>query len=163
MAPQDLAISFRNVGSSRSDPEIGACFTSATITQTSWEFFSRPRRTRAETRFHRGLDTERSLSSVVAPVVQSGFVSIQHREPTVSVHLCITMDGKPVDVRYERPSEWDGDTLVFTDKVSLPNVGMTICFRYDLRDDGRRLRAAEELRAPDRSQDNVWVFDRSVP
>ena len=103
-----------------------------------------------------------SLSPVVAPVVQSGFVSIQHREPTVSVHLCITMDGKPFDVQFERPSVWDGDTLVFTDKVSLPNGEMTICFRYELQDDGRRLRAAEELWAPDRSQDNVWVFDRSV-
>ena len=102
-----------------------------------------------------------SLSPVVAPVVQSGFVRIQHREPTVSVHLCITIDGKPVEVRFERPSEWDGDTLVFTDKVPLPNGEMTICFRYELQDDGRRLRAAEELRAPDRSQDNVWVFDRS--
>ena len=77
-----------------------------------------------------------SLSPVVAPVVQSGFVSIQHREPTVSVHLCITMDGKPFDVQFERPSVWDGDTLVFTDKVSLPNGEMTICFRYELQDDG---------------------------
>ena len=102
-----------------------------------------------------------SLSPVVAPVVQSGFVRIQHREPTVSVHLSITMDGKPVEVRFERPSEWDGDTLVFSDKVPLPNGEMTICFRYELQDGGRRLRAAEELRAPDRAQDNVWVFDRS--
>ena len=35
------------------------------------------------------------LSPVVAPVVQSGFVRIEHREPTVKVHLSITMDGKP--------------------------------------------------------------------
>jgi len=52
--------------------------------------------------------------------------------------------------------------LVFTDKVPLPNGEMTICFRYELKDDGRRFRAAEELRASDRSQDNVWVFDRSA-
>jgi hypothetical protein len=64
-----------------------------------------------------------SLSPVVAPVVQSGFAKIQHREPTVEVHLSITMDGKPVDVRFERPSEWDGDTLVFSDKVPLPSGG----------------------------------------
>jgi len=56
----------------------------------------------------------------------------------------------------------DGDTLVFTDKVPLPNGEMTICFRYELKDDGRRFRAAEELRASDRSQDNVWMFDRSA-
>jgi len=62
-----------------------------------------------------------ALSPVVAPVVESGFVKIQHREPTVSVHLSITMAGKPVDVRFERSSEWDGDALVFVDKVPLPN------------------------------------------
>jgi len=104
-----------------------------------------------------------SLDPVVARVVQSGFVKIQHREPRVSVHLSITMDGKPVDVRFERPSEWDGDILAFTDKVPLPNGEMTICFRYELLSDGRRLRAAEQLRAPDRAQDNLWVFDRSAP
>jgi hypothetical protein len=37
---------------------------------------------------------------------------------------------------------------------------MTICFRDELPDDGRRLRSTEELRTPGRSQDNVWVFDR---
>jgi hypothetical protein len=36
-----------------------------------------------------------ALSPVVAPVVQGGFVKIEHREPTVSVHLSIKMDGKP--------------------------------------------------------------------
>lgn len=45
-----------------------------------------------------------TLSPVVAPVVQGGFVRIEHREPIVSVHLSITMDGKPFDVRFERPS-----------------------------------------------------------
>ena len=102
-----------------------------------------------------------ALSPVVAPVVQSGFVQIEHREPTVSVHLSITMDGKPVDVRFERPSEWDGSVLVFADTIPTPNGEMTIVFRYELQDDGRRLRAAEQLRAPDREQDNVWVFDRA--
>ncbi len=102
-----------------------------------------------------------ALSPVVAPVVQSGFVRIEHREPTVSVHLSITMDGKPFDVRFERPSNWDGDALVFIDTVQTPNGEMTISFRYELQDSGRRLRAAEQLRAPDREQDNVWVFERN--
>ena len=35
-----------------------------------------------------------SLSPVVAPVVQTGFVWIEHQEPNVSVHFRITMDGK---------------------------------------------------------------------
>jgi hypothetical protein len=102
-----------------------------------------------------------ALSPVVAPVVQSGFVKIEHREPVVSVHLSITMDGKPFDARFERRSEWDGDALVFADRIPTPAGEMTIVFRYALQDGGRRLRAAEQLRAPDREQDNVWVFDRA--
>jgi hypothetical protein len=101
-----------------------------------------------------------ALSPVVAPAVQGGSVKIEHREPTVSVHLSVTMDGKPVDVRFERPSEWDGEALVFADRIPTPNGEMTIVFRYELQEGGRRLRAAEQLRAPDREQDNVWVFDR---
>jgi hypothetical protein len=99
------------------------------------------------------------LSPVVSPVVQSGFVDIAHREPRVSVHLSITMDGKPFDVRFERASNWDGDVLAFIDRVDTPSGEMTISFRYELQDGGRRLRAEEQLRGT-REQDNVWVFDR---
>jgi hypothetical protein len=102
-----------------------------------------------------------ALSPVVAPVVQGGFVKIEHREPTVSVHLSVKMDGKPFDARFQRRSEWDGEALIFTDGIPTPNGEMTIVFRYDLQEGGRRLRAAEQLRAPDREQDNVWVFDRA--
>jgi hypothetical protein len=38
---------------------------------------------------------------------------------------------------------------------------MTISFRYELQDGGRRLRAAEQIRGGGRDQDNVWVFERS--
>jgi hypothetical protein len=103
-----------------------------------------------------------ALSSVITPVVQSGFVRIEHREPNVSVHLSITMDGKPFDVRFERPSNWDGDALVFTDRTQTPNGEITISFRYELQNSGHRLRAAEQLRGAGREQHNVWVFDRGL-
>ena len=102
-----------------------------------------------------------TLSPVVAPVVQSGFVHIAHREPTVSVHLSIIMDGKRFDVRVERSSNWDGDALAFIDRVDTPNGELAISFRYELEDRGPRLRAVEQLRGA-REQDNVWVFDRDV-
>ena len=101
-----------------------------------------------------------ALSPVVAPVVQHGFVRIAHREPSVAVHLSITMDGKPFDVRFERPSNWEGDALAFTDRTETPGGVLTISFRYELLDAGRRLRATEHLRGAGREQDNVWVFDR---
>ena len=103
-----------------------------------------------------------ALSPIVAPVVENGFVHIEHREPTIAVHLSITMDGKPFDVRFERPSNWDGEALVFTDTTDTPHGELTISFRYQLEDSGRRLRATEWLRGGGREQDNVWVFDRAI-
>jgi hypothetical protein len=37
---------------------------------------------------------------------------------------------------------------------------MTLSFRYELVDGGRRLRAVEQIRGAGRDQDNVWLFDR---
>ncbi len=50
----------------------------------------------------------------------------------------------------------------FIDTVSTPSGEMTIAFRYELEEAGRRLRATERLRAPDREQDNIWVFERGA-
>ena len=38
---------------------------------------------------------------------------------------------------------------------------MTIVFRDGLQDEGRRLRAAEQLRGAGREMDNMWIFDRA--
>ena len=103
-----------------------------------------------------------ALSPVIAPVVQSGFVRIEHHEPTIAMHLSITMDGKPFDVRFERSSSWDGEELAFKDTMDTPNGELTISFRYQLEDSGRRVRATERLRGAGREQDNVWVFDRAL-
>jgi hypothetical protein len=128
---------------------------------------------------HWTLNREASaLSPVVAPVVESGFVHVDHRDPQIAVHLSITMSGTPHEFRFERVTDgseltwespggagvsrahWDGDVLVFSDTTPTPNGAMTIVFRYELHDEGRRLRAAEELRGAGREMDNVWVFDR---
>ena len=102
-----------------------------------------------------------TLSPVIAKFVQSGFVHIGHREPTVSVHFSITMDGKPFEFRFERPANWDGDGLLFVDRTETPAGELTISFRYELLDAGRRLLATEHLRGAGREQDNNWVFDRA--
>lgn len=103
-----------------------------------------------------------TLSPVVAPVVQSGFVHIDHRAPMVAMHLCITMDGKPFDVRFERASNGDAETLDFTDTTPTSGGDLVVSFRYRLEEGGRRLRATEKLRGAGREQDNVWVFDRTA-
>lgn len=104
---------------------------------------------------------ESELSPAVAPVVESGFVKIDHREPAIAVHLSITMDGKPFEAQFERASNWDGDSQLFIDKIDTPNGAVTIAFRYQLEASGLRLRATERLRGAGREQDNVWVFDRA--
>ena len=118
------------------------------------------------------------LSPIVAPVAQSGTLRIEHKEPNFKCHMTIVLDGKPVETNYELLSDgreivgtqrgrrivsslrWDGDALVGTWRVEVPNSEMTISFRYELEDGGRRLRASEQLRGGGRDQDNVWVFER---
>ena len=55
---------------------------------------------------------------------------------------------------------WDADALVVTWRIQGSETEMTISFRYELQDGGRRLRAAEQIRGGGRDQDNQWVFER---
>jgi len=118
------------------------------------------------------------LSPIVAPSAQSGTLRIEHKEPYFKCQMTIVLDGKPIETKYEMRSDgretvttqqgrrtashlrWDGDALVATSIIAIPNGEMTISFRYELEDGGRRLRASEQLRGGGRDQDNVWVFDR---
>ena len=120
------------------------------------------------------------LSPVVAPTVQSGALRIEHREPRFKSHLTIVFDDKPVESKFELLSDgrdveatddrgqrivsnlrWDGDALVATWRIHGQYGELTIAFRYELQDGGRRLRAAEQFRGGGRDQDNVWVFERA--
>jgi hypothetical protein len=119
-----------------------------------------------------------ALSAVVAPVVQSGVLRIEHQDPSFKCQMTIVLDGKPFETKYELLTDgrevasteggrrtgsglrWDGDALVATMRVELPNGEITIAFRYELQNGGRRLRASEQLRGGGRDQDNVWVFER---
>ena len=118
------------------------------------------------------------LSPVVAPTAQSGSLRIEHHEPSFKCQLTVVFDDKPVETKYELLTDgrevagthgerrivsclsWDGDALVATWRIQGPDGEMTIAFRYELLDVGRRLRAVEELRGGGRDQDNMWVFDR---
>jgi hypothetical protein len=119
-----------------------------------------------------------TLSPAVAAAVRSGGLRIEHREPSVKGHLTIVFDGKPFDATYERLSDgrevvatlngrrivsrvfWDGDALVLTDRIEGPDGDLSISFRYELQEGGRRLRAMEQVRGPGRDQDNLWIFER---
>jgi hypothetical protein len=125
------------------------------------------------------LNRQASVLSPGASVAQSGTLRIEHREPSFKCHMTIVMDGKPVETKYELQTHgrelagteawgrmvsslrWDGDALVATWRIEAPNGEVTISFRYELHDGGRRLRAAEQIRGGGRDQDNTWVFERS--
>jgi hypothetical protein len=120
-----------------------------------------------------------SLSPVVAPVAQSGFLRIEHREPKFTAQQTIVLDGKPFESKFELLTDgrevattddrgrrtvstlrWDANALVATWRIQGTSAEVTISFRYELEDGGRRLRAAEQIRGGGRDQDNLWVFER---
>jgi hypothetical protein len=119
------------------------------------------------------------LSPAVAPVAQSGTLRIAHHDTSFKCQMTIVLDGKPFETKYELQTDgrevvsteggrrtvstlrWDGDALVATWRIESQNGEMTIAFRYELLDGGRRVRASEQLRGRGRDQDNVWVFERS--
>ena len=118
------------------------------------------------------------LSPIVAPVAQSGVLRIEHHEPSFTAQQTIVLDGKPFESKFQLLSDgrevaatergraivsslrWDGDALVAMWRIHGPNGDVTISFRYELQDGGRRLRSAEQIRGGGRDQDNVWVFER---
>ena len=119
-----------------------------------------------------------ALSPNVAAAAQSGSLQIEHHEPKFAAHQTIMLDGKPFDSKFELLSDgrevaetsggrrtvsslrWDGDALVSMFRIQRPDGEMTISFRYELQDGGRRLRATEQVRGGGRDQDNLWVFER---
>ena len=122
-----------------------------------------------------------TLSPIVAPVAQSGVLRIEHHEPTFTAHQTIVLDGKPFESHFELLSDgrevvadargrrivstlrWDGDALVVTQRIHGPDGEVTISFRYELQDGGRRLRAAEQIRGDGRDQDNLGDTRGAVP
>jgi hypothetical protein len=120
-----------------------------------------------------------ALSPAVAAAARSGSLRIEHRDPSFKCQMAIVFDDKPVESKYELLTDgrevvsadgerrisstlgWEAEALVAVWRIESSNGEMTIAFRYELEDGGRRLRASEQLRGHGRDQENVWVFDRS--
>jgi hypothetical protein len=123
------------------------------------------------------LNREASTLSPAVTSVRSGAAHIEHREPAFKYKVTMAADGSPIEYAFELTTDgrevtasqqgresvsslrWDGDALMFVARTHSANSDLTITFRYELLDGGRRLRATEQLRGT-RVQDNVWVFDR---
>jgi hypothetical protein len=55
---------------------------------------------------------------------------------------------------------WEGDALVFNCRSQSSDESWTMSWRYELLEEGQRLRAVEQIRGAGRDQDNVWMFER---
>lgn len=116
-----------------------------------------------------------STLSPGAAGVESATMRIEHREPVLRYWARFVADGKTLlEFSFElstdgpevAPGEngsrlfWDGDALVTEHRTVAPDP-VTISWRHELIDSGRRLRASEQLRGSGRDQDNVWEFERA--
>src|ERR1044072_301105 len=103
----------------------------------------------------------------------------EHHEPRFVGHQTIVLGDRPGESKFDLLSDgregattddrgrqivsslrWDGDALVASWRIQGANNQLTISFRYELQNGGRRLRATEQLRSAGRDQDNVWAFER---
>jgi hypothetical protein len=125
------------------------------------------------------LNRQASTLSPGADAMQSAVVRIEHREPMFRYKASFVSASGSLQYEYELLSDgreivvtqqgittvsslrWEADALVATWRIQRPDGEMTISFRHELLDGGRRLRAAEQLRGSGRDQDNVWMFERS--
>jgi quercetin dioxygenase-like cupin family protein len=124
------------------------------------------------------MNRQASTLSPAASSIQSGHVSIEHREPAFRYKASLRAGTAPIDYEFQVTTDgrdvtgtqqgrpvvtrltWDGDQLLLTSRIARADDDLRITFRYELLENGRRLRATEQLRGGGRDQDNVWVFDR---
>jgi hypothetical protein len=126
------------------------------------------------------LNLEKSRLQIEAKI-ERGTFTIEHKEPQFlfsrvfivsgkedAVSYALTTDGKEkIDKEPGRTTTsrlyWDGDVLVFDERIVLTDGReATNVVRYSLRDGGRTLVAEEKFRGPFRKHDNLWVADRKT-
>jgi hypothetical protein len=115
-----------------------------------------------------------SALSSNAAAFQSGLMRIEHREPIFRFQIRMIADGKPVEHAGDGLTDgkevagegtltrlwWDGDVLVMSCEPQSRDAEWAMAFRYELLDEGSRLRWSEKIRGGGRDQENIWVFER---
>ena len=129
------------------------------------------------------LNRQNSTVSTLAKPVQSGVVRIEHRDPVFRYKAVFVSENGPLQYgplpyEYELRSDgrevgsiqqglttmaslrWEGEVLVATWRIQRANDELRVSSRYELIDNGRRLRAVEQVRGGLQDQDNIWMFER---
>ena len=111
-----------------------------------------------------------------AAAVQSAVLRIKHRDRTFQCQGEFSFEGTTSNWEFELTADdhapageeppttatlhWEGVALVFTMPIGEPGAPVTMTWRYELADEGRRLTATERIVGGGRDQDNVWMFER---
>ena len=110
--------------------------------------------------------------------VESGVVRIQHRDPAFTFQRTFVVNQQSLDASYEIRTdgreiaaasrgltsrsrlEWQGTSLLLTALINGPRGEVSNIVRYELLDEGRILRAVEDLGGAAPAHHNVWMYER---
>lgn len=125
------------------------------------------------------LDLQRStLDPRMAAGVESGTITITHRDPAFELKRTFVRAGKPESTQFALTTDgaettqiegavtwrmrmtWEDGALVARMTGKAPQGEATNQVRYSLLDGGRTLEARESFRGPKLQYDNVWVLHR---
>ena len=113
------------------------------------------------------LDRDASALSMHASGITSARMRITHEDPRFACSARFASADDAMEFSFERFTDgrqqdessrcwWDAESIVSEDQIG----AMRMTWRYELVDDGRRMRATERIRGTDRDQDNIWEFER---
>jgi len=125
------------------------------------------------------LNRQESVLPPPVSKVESGIVRIEHREPSFKFQRHYVIAGTPREASFTSRTDgaevtetspqglpttstmrWDGAALVFAMRIKGPGFEATNDVRYELLNDGRRLRATEQGSIPQGNHNAVWIYDR---
>jgi hypothetical protein len=101
-------------------------------------------------------------------------MKIDHHDPKCRFQITMSAGCESVDRAWESLADgveisgegvasrlsWDGNVLVFVCRSHGSDSPWTMSWTYELLNDGRRLRAVEQMRGSIGDHDNTWIFDR---
>jgi hypothetical protein len=123
---------------------------------------------------------DRAASSLQGDMaaVESGVIRIRHREPSFGFSRTFVIKAQPIDGSFDIQTdgreivqnnrglssrarmEWQGNSLLLTVTIDAPRGMVSNIVRYELLDDGRSMRAVEDVGGAAPSHHNVWMFVR---
>ena len=121
------------------------------------------------------LDRASSVLSANAAAIVTAVLRIEHADPRFHCSARFASASDAIEFTFDRVTDgresivsanersrclWDDDALVTEDRMGPGETGMVMTWRYELSDNGRRLRASERIVGAGRDQDNVWEFER---